>query len=789
MGIKKYELITDGADKRIKALRSFQVQDRYVNIGDVGGIVYDEKTLSQDGNAWIFKGNLGYPTVRVSGDAVVDFDEVSITSPKPLVTIDGQSQLIGGGVVFTTLTTASSTLTAAEFEQGTVNYAPGTNWETWKQSAVNYCRTKTPIYVGGSAQALSIEVTGYTFICFWLDRDGNGVGATAITPSGAGVNIPIPNYAVYMVIRMTKDPAGTVATPPSEVTTAQPKVRNRPYLANVLIRDSRLAVNSQNAGQYVNISSTVPSGELQVGVDNSFVNSKVEIVKGAATQFMMLAANLVNTNATINMPTGTGELLGQWDNVKNLQCSGEIGVTRTTVGANRIITAKDCQDFAYSSTVFPGAAAAQTANRPFRFVRCNVPDGRFYDHAQILNQYTDIDFSKATADLGKQVSGYFMGSSEVQGMYRISSGGNFMGPLVESFDSVANLTIPTGELANLYNTTIYKDAYIRGSWSIAGTNVFGRARSHDNIEVLNVAGRSVQGMFNATAIGGTITGVTPTSDKLCIPVPFRLNSALAISINAPSNIESQVFVVDAQNKILTASSWGAGNRNVSGYVTYSRGYIAFRIANGTSISVADLKDASITVYRGCKIINTDSAAKAIKGNVRIEDDAHVLDTSITGTGYFGGFSTIQGAIIVGCAYMKDNAVCAIPNKRTFAELCMTDNSLFIGNEADTTNNIILSMSDNAKVYSNGRVNVLYCRIRMEGDSAITGGALSSNSLGTIRMKDKATLTGGSTVCTGNITLCGSYAQQSGNKTWTGKRVIFDVNTPEYSNNVKTQYDF
>lgn len=48
---KKYELIADGANKRIKALRSFKVQDRYVNIGDVGGIVYDEKTLSQDDNA------------------------------------------------------------------------------------------------------------------------------------------------------------------------------------------------------------------------------------------------------------------------------------------------------------------------------------------------------------------------------------------------------------------------------------------------------------------------------------------------------------------------------------------------------------------------------------------------------------------------------------------------------------------------------------------------------------------------------------------------------------------
>ena len=70
--IKKYEIITVGTDKRIKALRSFRVQDRFVNVGDVGGIVYDENTLSQEGNCWIFSGNLNYPSIRVGGDSIVD---------------------------------------------------------------------------------------------------------------------------------------------------------------------------------------------------------------------------------------------------------------------------------------------------------------------------------------------------------------------------------------------------------------------------------------------------------------------------------------------------------------------------------------------------------------------------------------------------------------------------------------------------------------------------------------------------------------------------------------------
>lgn len=95
--IKKYEIITVEGKKRIKALRSFHVQGRYVNIGDVGGIVYDENTLSQEGNGWIFSGNLNYPSIRVSGDSIVDTNgyEADVTDPRPFVNITGASALIG----------------------------------------------------------------------------------------------------------------------------------------------------------------------------------------------------------------------------------------------------------------------------------------------------------------------------------------------------------------------------------------------------------------------------------------------------------------------------------------------------------------------------------------------------------------------------------------------------------------------------------------------------------------------------------------------------------------------
>ena len=109
MGLKKYEIITVGSDKRVRALRSWQVGDRYVNIGDVGGIVYDEKTLSQDGACWLFKGNFGFPGARIGGDSIVDVAEAAIDAAGSAnVDILGSSVVVGSKVDFTVATGAVS---------------------------------------------------------------------------------------------------------------------------------------------------------------------------------------------------------------------------------------------------------------------------------------------------------------------------------------------------------------------------------------------------------------------------------------------------------------------------------------------------------------------------------------------------------------------------------------------------------------------------------------------------------------------------------------------------------
>lgn len=220
MGLKKYEIITVGDDKRVRALRSWQVGDRYVNIGDVGGIVYDEKTLSQDGLCWLFRGNFGFPGARIGGDSIVDVSEVILSvTGAPNVDILGSSVVVGSKLQFASDQTGGDAvvLTAADFEQGLLTFAAGANWETWKSNSPQYLRTKAPIFMGGNSVTLKCEVPGYSVQAYTLTRDGLGVSATAGVTTGPGVTLVVP-AAQYCVLRLNKLPIANIV--PADATTA-----------------------------------------------------------------------------------------------------------------------------------------------------------------------------------------------------------------------------------------------------------------------------------------------------------------------------------------------------------------------------------------------------------------------------------------------------------------------------------------------------------------------------------------------------------------------------------------
>ena len=787
MGLKKYEIITVGSDKRVRALRSWQVGDRYVNIGDVGGIVYDENTLSQDGACWLFRGNFGFPGARIGGDSIVDVAEAAIdANGSANVDILGSSVVVGSKVNFTVAAGVvdGMTLSAADFEQGGFSYAAGVNWEDLKTSSPNSIRTKSPIFAGGVPMILKCNVAGYNIQAFRLDRDGVSQFATASANTGAGVTLTI-GACQYFVIRLMKDPAAAIT--PADAAAARITLTAL-FDTKLVVADSRLEINPVTSTGTVSIRSgglysIAPGAKYP---DSVIRNSKV-VINGHATanRMVRLISDFIGCNVTIDATSGDSQGVGIYSNVNNLTFTGMV-TNNWNVAARSIIQVTDCNDFAVSPTIFPGLATAQTANMPFIFQGCNVPNGIFYHHVQIANTYKNIDFAKAQADLGKSVPGvtYTLVSSETEGMYRIyNTAANLIGFLVESYDSISTIGL-LAATATSYGTTVYKDAYVSGKFDFAGTNVFGnKVRSHPLARVLNVQPRAVRGGFNTTTTPPTVVPEQLTNTVM--NVPLRINGANGLKVeNVPAGVRYMYVILDANLKFIQNSTWKTGTSTIeAALLQHPYAMIQFNRESGGELTPEDLAGVTVTVYNGCKIMNTGATADNMKGNIRVEDNATLINASITGTGYFGGNSIASDVTIEGGAYVKDNAVIVVPAGSTsIRSLKMTENAYAA--PASFTLNGHLWLSGNSRftptTAASGNGDLF-----ME-DNAVISGSVSVS--GSLTMKDNATVSAGALTVYGDATICGSY-NQTVNKTWAGKRTITDVNEPEYDNNVKSQYDF
>ena len=792
MGLKKYEIITVGSDKRVRALRSWQVGDRYVNIGDVGGIVYDEKTLSQDGACWLFRGNFGFPGARIGGDSIVDVAETTLsTTGAPNVDILGSSVVVGSKLQFQAEQTVADAvvLTEADFERGLLNFVSGANWETWKSVSNNFVRTKSPIFIGGAATTLKIDVPGFEVRAYMLDRDGIGVTTALTKISGAGVTLSLPSGYQYFVLALVKNPFAP--TVPADATTAKITFTGT-YETSMSILDSRLEVGPATSTGAVTIipggTHTIASGakypEVIIRNSNVVINGRT-----TANRLIRLMSRFTGCNVTFDATGGDTRSVGIHSNVKNLSFTGIFSVN-TGESAYNCIQATGCDNFAVSPTVFLGLAAAQTASMPFIFQGCNVPDGRFYHHAQIKNTYVNIDFAKAQTDLGKIVSGRPLISSEVEGMYRYVSAEGTIGALIEAHDSVKSLSVV--DAATMYGTTIYKDAYFNGLFDLAGTNVFGnKVRSHPLAQVLNVAPRAVQGEFNTRSTGQIVTGVVPSTSVVSIATPFRVAGDKGLTVLAPpAGLQVLVLLTDINNKIITNTGWVTTETSLTPVMvsTSFYAYISVKKIALTDLNPSDVEGTQIVTYNGCKIVNTGETAVSMKGNIRVEDNATLVNASITGSGYFGGNAVMSGVAVNGYAYMKDNTVCTktSENVHTFASLVMEGNAVYNSIATLVLTGLKVFMYDNSKVLGEFRSSNPI--VIMRDNATITAaGNLSGACMGTVTIKDNA-IVGASISTIGDITLCGGYVSTTV-KTWTGKRVIDNENAPEYDNNVKTQYDF
>lgn len=468
MECKKYEIIEDGGRKRIRSLRDFTVQDRHVCPMELGGYVYDDKTLSQEGNCWIFSGSLEYPGVRVMDEAIVDMGNnlaaAVVARPKSTI-ISGNSRIMGAisfeSQVFETKQTP------AMFEQGAYN-APVGKVPT-KGAASTRVRIPAPLFAGTAGKA-GITSTAYEIRLISLNEAGIVTSTTAWTVGGPAVTLT--TTAPYILAELRK--VGETAITPADVTAAGVTI-TQVRVADVTVFNSSIVPVYNGAVTDVTNSLRISASEAasvsvnaRVNFQNSYI--RVECTFNAANTVRM-NVDFIKVNYSLALTAGTYSYISGVFRNTNINTPASVS---GVVYMKRLFDVSDCPNFEYSTVTFPDLTTMIASGKTFYFKQCNMPVGsaiHYYDPK--VNVWDNIDFTKAMADLGKAaVANTILVSSNVQGMYRIRGviSGDF-GMLAEAASSFVSASVSGAAVT--YDSIIYKDCVIKGKFSIRGRNVFG----------------------------------------------------------------------------------------------------------------------------------------------------------------------------------------------------------------------------------------------------------------------------------------------------------------------------
>lgn len=466
MECKKYEIIEDGGRKRIRSLRDFTVQDRHVCVGDLGGYVYDERTLAQKGNAWIFSGSLEYPGIHVIDEAIVDMGNnlpKSNARPKRVI-ISGNSRIMGA-ISFETQSSEVAQ-TPEMFEQGSYQGAVGN--VPVKIGGSTRMRIPVPLFAG-TAGTVAITSTAYEARLISLDEAGIITSATPWTVGGPAVTLT--STAPYILVEVRK--VGETAITPADVTAAGISIRKATEAQINVFNSSIVPVYNGSVASANNIFRFLVSGTsaspTTANLRNSYI--RAECVYNGTNP---CAFNADFTRVNYNMVMTAGVYTYVSGVFRNTNMNSPASVPGG-IFVKHLLDVSDCPNFEFSTVTFPDLTAMIASGKTFYFKQCNMPAGsaiHYYDPK--VNVWDNIDFTKAMADLGKTAfERTTIVSSNVQGMYRAR--GNTSGPigvLLEAASSF-NSTSYSGALADSYDSIIYKDCVIKGVFTITGRNVFG----------------------------------------------------------------------------------------------------------------------------------------------------------------------------------------------------------------------------------------------------------------------------------------------------------------------------
>lgn len=464
----KYDIIDEGGRKRVRALRPFTVQGRDVCPMELGGYVYDEKTLSQEGNCWIFSGSLEYPGVRVMDEAIVDMgNNLPKSNARPKATIISGNSRIMGAISFET-GVSEVAQTPARFEQGTYDVVVGS--VPIKANASSRVRIPVPLFAG-TAGKVAITSTAYEARLISLNEAGI---ITSVTPwIVGGPAVTLTSTAPYILVDLRK--VGDTAIVPADVTAAGVTITQARETTVRVFNSSIVPVYNGSvtlATSILRYEVTDPSGKpYQVDIQNSYLRIEGTFNEGNA---LRANADFINVNYNLVLtPNAAHDIVGTYRNT-NINTPASVGIEVVSKG---FFDVSDCPNFEYSTVTFPDLAAMNASGKTFYFKQCNMPVGsaiHYYDPK--VNVWDNIDFTKASEHLGKTLPKQeqtMLVSSTVEGMYRLyrNADDKVFGMLVQDYASVENMGY--GALESSYDSVVYSDCVLDGVFNIIGCNVFG----------------------------------------------------------------------------------------------------------------------------------------------------------------------------------------------------------------------------------------------------------------------------------------------------------------------------
>lgn len=472
MECKKYEIIEDGGRKRIRSLRDFTVQDRHVCVGDLGGYVYDERTLGQRGGAWIFSGSLEYPGIHVIDEAIVDMgsnEAFANAARMNRVFIRGNSRIMGM-MQFVSSAASEATQTPAMYEQGYYEGYAGVPYEAAAREASDMVRSKVMVWSAGAGKVI-LPNAEYEIMCNKLDEDGVTLATTAWITGGPGVTIDLSDAPAF-VLNVRKKAGGSIT--PADITAAGLKIQG-PTLSKMDLNDVTLSVTYDRAATPGTALKVLHANTLKSVLDTADIR-----VSYSPTLASGLCVNceLYRTNAVIGLSPGKyGSLVGTFRDTELITIDPTFLGSYSYASNRKIMSVSDCKEVVLSSKTQPDLAEFNRRDGKLVFRGCNVPVGTFYyDRNPGGNVYEGIDFTKASEHLGKTLpkqAQTMLVSSTVEGMYRLyrNADDKVFGMLVQDYASVENMGY--GTLGSSYDSVVYSDCVLDGVFNIIGCNVFG----------------------------------------------------------------------------------------------------------------------------------------------------------------------------------------------------------------------------------------------------------------------------------------------------------------------------